>query len=129
MSGTLGYMQLHLRGVYGKYESPTVLNLTNRRWPREAFRFTHCLPILWQSCCFRGCSSHVPLLAIPQGKDELWFTGEIGFGPMTRKPLHYKGSIFHRIIKGFMAQGGDFSRHNGTGGESIYGGKFAGKFT
>lgn len=34
----------------------------------------------------------------------LHFTGEIGFGLMTRKPLHYKGSIFHRIIKGFMAQ-------------------------
>ncbi|RDX89725.1 Peptidyl-prolyl cis-trans isomerase CYP63, partial [Mucuna pruriens] len=52
-------------------------------------------------------------------------TGEKGIGESTGKPLHYKGTSFHRIIRGFMAQGGDFSRDNGTGGESIYGGKFA----
>lgn len=38
--------------------------------------------------------------------------------------LHFKSSIFHRIIPQFMAQGGDITRGNGTGGESIYGSKF-----
>ena len=46
-------------------------------------------------------------------------TGEKGKGKLG-KPLHFKGSTFHRVIPGFMCQGGDFTRHNGTGGTSKY---------
>eukprot|EP00903_Cladosiphon_okamuranus_P010253 g9708.t1 len=52
-------------------------------------------------------------------------TGERGISKKTNQRLHFKDSIFHRIIPGFMAQGGDFTRGDGTGGESIYGDKFA----
>ncbi len=50
-------------------------------------------------------------------------TGEKGEGK-SGKPLHFKGSTFHRVVQDFMLQGGDFTQGNGRGGESIYGAKF-----
>ena len=109
--------------------------------PRTAMNFK-CESVSWSL-----------LRRLPNTYDLSWLfwrsTGEKGVGMTTNKPLSYSGSIFHRIIPGngnflwchnsaivekltvsiglllgFMCQGGDFSNRNGTGGESIYGGKF-----
>ncbi|XP_052141672.1 peptidyl-prolyl cis-trans isomerase cyp5-like [Oryza glaberrima] len=42
----------------------------------------------------------------------------------TKKPLHYKGFVFHSIISGYMWKGGDFVKNNGTGSEFICGDTF-----
>lgn len=71
---------------------------------------------LFSSVCPRTCDNFRALC-----------TGEKGVGA-SGHALHFKGSTFHRVIPGFMCQGGDFTRGNGTGGESIYGNKFDDEF-
>lgn len=51
-------------------------------------------------------------------------TGEKGKGKASGKNLHYKGLNMHRIVKGFVAQGGDVVKNDGSGGDSIYNGAF-----
>jgi len=51
-------------------------------------------------------------------------TGEKGVSPISDRPLYYKNSIIHKSIAGFMLQGGDFTKRDGSGGESIYGSTF-----
>lgn len=51
-------------------------------------------------------------------------TGERGKGKKSRVPLHYQGVPFHRIATGFVCQGGDIVKGDGSGGDSIYGGSF-----
>uniref|UniRef100_A0A6U9L8I5 Peptidyl-prolyl cis-trans isomerase n=1 Tax=Oxyrrhis marina TaxID=2969 RepID=A0A6U9L8I5_OXYMA len=63
---------------------------------------------------------------VPKTAKNFWHLAKGDKGTAANgKPLAYKGSPFHRVIPNFMIQGGDFTNENGTGGESIYGAKFA----
>ncbi|CAE7567508.1 PCKR1, partial [Symbiodinium microadriaticum] len=55
---------------------------------------------------------------------EAFCTGSHGKSKVSGLSLHYKNVKFHRVVPGFIAQGGDFVMQNGAGGESIWGKKF-----
>ncbi|KAK4885586.1 hypothetical protein RN001_001857 [Aquatica leii] len=95
------------------------------------------------SCCSGSSDSDVPkvnkmvFLDVKVGSDilgriEIGLFGEVvpktvqNFYELCQKPRGegYKGSIFHRVMKGFIIQGGDFTKSNGAGGYSIYGNVF-----
>lgn len=74
----------------------------------------------------REVSYHSPTLDDQaDGSFRALCTGEKGISPISNLSLHYKTSPVHRVIEGFMIQGGDFTKRNGSGGESIYGGMFS----
>lgn len=108
-------------GLYEEKEAPAVLTAASYRGP---------LPRVFMDIAIGGEAKGRIVMklykhTVPKTVENFraLCTGEKGTGK-SGKPLHYKGSAFHRIIPGFMCQGGDFTAGNGTGGESIYGEKF-----
>ncbi|KAH9934205.1 cyclophilin-like domain-containing protein [Fomitopsis serialis] len=86
-------------------------------------RFEPPPPLLVGRLVFHLDSS--PGLAKTRGNFIALCTGEKGMCKNApKKKLHYLDCPIHRIVKGFVAQGGDVTRGDGSGGESTYGGKF-----
>ena len=99
--------------------------------------FTRLLPVLLLACALLAAPQDIraqgpdPVVKLETSMGDILVRLDARKAPMTTanfleyvKAGQYDGTIFHRVIKDFMIQGGDFTRGNGTGGESIYGEKF-----
>ncbi|KAL9332612.1 hypothetical protein ACSQ67_002222 [Phaseolus vulgaris] len=101
--------------IHGKLAGRIIIGLFGNTVPKTVGMktFERFVLVALQLCWNQSCEFEQRLVSGEKGKGR---SGE---------SLHYKGSTFHRIIPSFMVQGGDFTRGDGRGGESIYGDKFA----
>ena len=94
-----------------------IFELYNVSAPKTVEKFVPYSSLFCYICCFSNRSLLLSFRAL--------CTGEKGISPISQIPLYYKNCLIHRVIPDFMIQGGDFTKRNGTGGESIYGAPFA----
>ncbi|KZT64470.1 hypothetical protein DAEQUDRAFT_747452 [Daedalea quercina L-15889] len=110
--------------IYGLPSTPPELSEEQQDILKELdMRFEPPPPLLAGRLVFE--LDQAPGLAKTRNNFSALCTGERGMcRNAPNKKLHYLGCPIHRIVKGFVAQGGDITRGDGSGGESIYGGKF-----
>lgn len=124
----LSFVQRLIHKFWSRKNEKFLLRTSSRVWPSDAMAQSR-PQVFFDVSIGGGAPSRVvfELFAdvVPKTAENFraLCTGEKGRGRFGR-PLQFKTSSFHRIIPGFMCQGGDFTAGDGTGGESIYGKTF-----